>query len=227
MFKTNQKTTSYLAVLLLVVTVFFVSGLSFSGKTALGSSGFNSVATLENTAANPLAALAKKLASPIGVLGNSNGTEGNLPEGYTPLKGIGADVNNSDLPSGYIRVADPDGYTKISSPKGDIYDSIDDLPVPSGYFRGKYESNLKHDFAGRNVSPQPSNPISVLEDSVPLGGNSSGRIGYDSLTKEIVVFQNHFGDSFHGYVPQWSDLTQRQKNALIKAGLFKPNGKSK
>jgi len=153
------------------------------------------------------------------------GTEANLPEGYTSLRGVGADANNSDLPLGYSRVADANGHTKITSPKGDVYDSIDDLPVPSGHFEGKYEPNPKHDFSGGNVSPQPTNPSSVLENSVPLGGNSTGRIGYDPSKGEIVVFQNHFGDAYHGYVPHWNDLTQRQKNALIKAGLFKPNGK--
>lgn len=65
----------------------------------------------------------------------------------------------------------------------------------------------------------------MLANSVPLGGNSSGRIGYDSSTMEIVVFLNHIGDAYHGYVrSSWNELRQIEKNAPIKAGLFTPKG---
>jgi hypothetical protein len=110
--------------------------------------------------------------------------------------------------------------------RGNTYASIDDLSTPTGQFGGRYEPNPKHDRPGGNVSPQPTNGEAVLADSVPIGGNSTGRIGYDASTGEIVVFQNHQGESYHGYVPSaWSDLRQAEKNALIRAGLFTPRGR--
>ncbi|MGR2741097.1 DUF637 domain-containing protein [Billgrantia sp. Q4P2] len=96
-----------------------------------------------------------------------------------------------------------------------------------GGFSGRYESNPKHDVSRPGVSPQPSNPERALADSVPIGGNSTSRIAYDSSTGEIVMFQNHQGNNYHGYAVTWNDLRQNQKNALINAGLFRPNGKPK
>ncbi len=52
---------------------------------------------------------------------------GDLPEGYTPLQSMGSAVNNSDLPEGFYRVADADGYTKIAGPDGKIYQSVEEV----------------------------------------------------------------------------------------------------
>lgn len=120
----------------------------------------------------------------------------------------------------------PNGEVEILAPNGRTYISIDNLPVPTGGFGGRYETNPKHNASRPGVSPQPTNPQDVLANSVPLGGNSSGRIGYDSSTKEIVVFQKHISDTYHGYVPSnWNELRQTEKNALIRAGLFSAKGR--
>jgi len=149
------------------------------------------------------------------------------PEGYRPLSGVGAIGNDvGGLPSGFARIVDTDGNIVIADRRGNIYNSVDSLPVPTGSFSGKYEANPKHDAVRPGVSPQPTNAEQALSNSVPLGGNSTGRIAYDSSTGEIVVFQNHSGDIYHGYVPSsWNELRQSEKNALIRAGLFTPKGR--
>lgn len=76
------------------------------------------------------------------------------------------------------------------------------------------------------MSPHPTNPEAVLANSVPVGGNSKTIISYDSASRVIVVFQNHSGNVYHGYVPSsWDKLPQAQKNALIGAGWFTPKGR--
>ena len=96
---------------------------------------------------------------------------------------------------------------------------------PPARFEGNYEPNPKHDVGRQGVSPQPTNPERALADSLPIGGNSSSRIAYDRSTGEIVIFQNHQGNNYHGYAVSWGDLRQNQKNALINAGIMRPNGK--
>lgn len=151
-----------------------------------------------------------------------------LPEGYRELGSVGAAGNTTGgLPAGYRRVVSGEGDIEILAPSGRVYASVDELPTPSGYFSGRYESNPKHDVRRPGVSPQPTNPETALANSVPVGGNSTGRIAYDDSTGEIVVFQNHQGSNYHGYTVAWGDLRQSQKNALVNAGLFKPNGKPK
>lgn len=100
-----------------------------------------------------------------------------------------------------------------------------DSPV----FSGTYEPNSgKHSSVARGrISREPANPQRTLEVSKPVGGNSKARIGYDSETGEIVVFQETSENVYHGYVPEngWKDLTQGQRNALVEAGIFKNTGK--
>ena len=191
MFKTNQKTTSYLAVLLLVVTVFFVSGLSFSGKTALGSSGFNSVATLENTAANPLAALAKKLASPIGVLGNSNGTEGNVKTNDFDIVAAQQKVQNLriGLPSklrreGNAAVADIN-IEGISTTKISAHSRVDDLKpnYQSEGLVGKGSQNFEY----QTIPDKKGNPIPRNTDSeYKILDNLADQLGSNTNAKGTV-----------------------------------------
>ena len=70
-------------------------------------------------------------------------------------------------------------------------------------------------------TPRKYLPIRYL-----LVENSKGRIGYDKSTNEIVVFRPDNTGKWHGYVPgNWKELRQREKNALIRSGKFKPNGK--
>lgn len=139
-------------------------------------------------------------------------------------------IDVGGLPSGYVRATPPNGDVVITGPKGGVCLSIDDLPVSTGQFSGTYSPNPKHDVDRLGVSPQPTNPESTLLNSVPLGGNSKGRIGYDSETGEIVVFRfdtasNVNAGNFHGYASTWDQISQAQKNALIQAGLFTSRGR--
>ena len=65
--------------------------------------------------------------------------------------------------------------------------------------------------------------------SVPVGGNSKARVGYDNETGEIVVFRETSDGVYHGYTPEngWKDLPQSQRNALIDAGIFTNTGRLK
>ena len=157
---------------------------------------------------------------------NDNYIDPNVVELPKPKNAQQLDVNGNSLQgtgtdgisASSTTVASQGSGTKtIVQGKGSASSNVD----------GHYEPNPKHNNPKGNISPQPTNPKSVLESSFPVGGNSKSRIGYDASTGEIVVFQNHLGTAYHGYVPKWADLTQRQKNVLIKAGIFKPNGKLK
>ena len=149
-----------------------------------------------------------------------------LPPGSRKLEPVGAQVT---APKGYDVYQAPDGTRYYQDAKGNNYASLDDLPTPTGQFEGKYVSNPKHDSSGGSISPQPKNPEATIADSVPVGGNSNKRIAYDSANNEIVVYQYDPGTgAYHGYAPQeWTRMPQQERNALIRAGLFKPNGKPK
>ncbi len=157
----------------------------------------------------------------------SDGKSVLVPDGYRPLSGAGAAGNDvGGLPAGFARVLDRDGNIVIADSRGNIFDSIDALPVPTGQFSGKYNSNPKHDQVRPGVSPQPTNGETMLSQSVPVGGNSSARIGYDKGAREIVVFRKDSESTYHGYaVPAWNELRQSEKNALIRAGLFTSKGR--
>jgi RHS repeat-associated protein len=92
-------------------------------------------------------------------------------------------------------------------------------------FNGKYEANPKHKQKRPGVSPEPKNPTEVLPNSVPIGGNSTARIGYDPKTGEIIIFRPHGENTYHGYATDWGSLSQSQRNALIDSGAFSPGGR--
>jgi hypothetical protein len=84
------------------------------------------------------------------------------------------------------------------------------------------------------AAPAPSNPQQVLNTSVPLGPDTSRRVGVDPETGEYCVFdETHNGQLiFHGHVRPWTSTDPRQpaltpdmKNALVRAGLTDLNGR--
>lgn len=95
----------------------------------------------------------------------------------------------------------------------------------------KYEPAPYHSKTGNNVkSPAPTNGQDVLNNSVPIGNNTSRRVGVDKTTGEYVVFDKHADGTYHGHTRPWSGdkgtaLTTDMQNALVKAGLTNRKGK--
>lgn len=92
-----------------------------------------------------------------------------------------------------------------------------------------YQSNRKHGRGRRGrVSPEPRNPKAAYEVSRRISPNSNRRIGVDRENLEIVIFHAHFvrDDEFewHGFVVEWEDLKQAQRNALLRANLVNRRG---
>ncbi|MCG8423818.1 MAG: hypothetical protein MJE77_38470, partial [Proteobacteria bacterium] len=92
--------------------------------------------------------------------------------------------------------------------------------------RLQYEVNPKHGSVARgNASAAPKNGQAALDYSIPIGGNSTRRVGIDYATGEFVVFPEHLPGRFHGYVVPWDKLTQRMQSALRKAGMADKKGR--
>jgi hypothetical protein len=95
--------------------------------------------------------------------------------------------------------------------------------------RAKYEPNKKHGAKRAGVGAEPTNPQAILDRSLNVPGRKGQqeghRVGYDRTTGEIVVFRMDKPGIFHGYTVAWSELRANEKNALIKNGIFKANGR--
>lgn len=101
--------------------------------------------------------------------------------------------------------------------------------------RRLYEANPKHGpFDVGLVSRAPKNGQDALDNSVLVKPTSRLRVGVDYDELEFVVLRFHdlgeFRDSlnyeiFHGYVMDWRDLTQEQKNSLMRWGFANLKGR--
>lgn len=101
--------------------------------------------------------------------------------------------------------------------------------------RRMYEPNPKHaSFALGRVSREPRNGQEALDFSVSVKPTSRLRVGVDYGDALFVVLRFHdlgeFRDSanyeiFHGYVVDWRDLTQEQRNALMRWGFANLRGR--
>ncbi len=108
-----------------------------------------------------------------------------------------------------------------------------------------YEGSDKHSSSaytsgGKVVSPEPTNGQVALDNSVRVSADPRvpSRVGVDPQTGEITVFNRtgakmggdpnvwggKQGGEYHGHVRQWNELTDPQRNALIKAGLTDKRG---
>jgi hypothetical protein len=103
-------------------------------------------------------------------------------------------------------------------------------------WRRRYEPNSgKHGTVSRGrVSREPKNGQDALDYSVVAKPTSRMRVGVDYDDGAYVVFHWHdcgeFRDSlnfeiFHGYVLEWGDLTQDQRNALLRWGFANLKGR--
>lgn len=95
-----------------------------------------------------------------------------------------------------------------------------------------YEENPKHHKnspGGGGSSKPPTDPVTGLKNSVEI--NEKHRVHVDPKTGEISVYKRHTVTTvkpccelWHGHQSTWSELSQDQKNALIKSKLVRPNG---
>ncbi|TDD61545.1 hypothetical protein [Actinomadura rubrisoli] len=91
---------------------------------------------------------------------------------------------------------------------------------------GKHGSNTRQTSRGPN-SAEPTDGQEALDNSAPLGENTTRRVGVDKEHGEIVVLdETHPGKSiYHGHVREWDELTDKMKNALKRAGLVDKKGR--
>ena len=115
----------------------------------------------------------------------------------------------------------------------DLISAIKENVNSSSHKNGIYEKADYH--SGQttgNKNPAPKDGQFALDNSVPIGNNTTRRIGLDS-NGNFVVFDETSSGVFHGHVRTWNSangnqgLTQAMKNALYKAGYIKsPTGTS-
>ena len=101
------------------------------------------------------------------------------------------------------------------------------------YKNGIYEKADYH--SGQTTgkkNPAPKDGQFALDNSVPIGENTTRRVGIDN-NGDFVVFDETTSGTFHGHVRTWNSsngnqgLTQAMKNALYDAGYIKsPKGTS-
>ena len=115
----------------------------------------------------------------------------------------------------------------------DLISAIKENGDSSSHKNGIYEKADYH--SGQttgNKNPAPKDGQFALDNSVPIGSNTTRRIGLDS-NGNFVVFDETSSGVFHGHVRTWNSangnqgLAQAMKNALYKAGYIKsPTGTS-
>ena len=130
----------------------------------------------------------------------------NLESQILQMAGTGSSDSSPTNTQGETSPADPNSV----KPNPD-----DNKPV--------YEPNPKHGKTDKGkVSREPSDGSGVLENAVEVNGKT--RIGVDKVNKEIVVFRNHLGNRYHGYVSSWTKLPNGMKAILRREGLVTKKG---
>lgn len=113
-----------------------------------------------------------------------------------------------------------------------VHNDCPDPPGPNSNNWKKWLASQKYadaSYHGKTVSgkknPAPTDPRRGLANSFTINKNTDRRIGYDRKNKEIIAFDKTAPNTWHGHSRNWSELNQRQKNALIKAKIFNKRGK--
>ena len=146
------------------------------------------------------------------------------------LKSGDPDVIGAVLPD--LSPAEAEALSKLAAKRGSKAAGKADNAAGAGK-NLKYEPAPYHTKTGNNVkSSAPTNGQEVLNNSVPIGNNTSRRVGVDKKTGEYVVFDKHADGTYHAHTRPWSGskgtaLTTEMQNALIKAGLTNRKGKMK
>ena len=90
---------------------------------------------------------------------------------------------------------------------------------------GKYEDASYHNKNQGNSTKNkaPKDGQKALDDSLPLNENTTDRrIGISN--DEIVILDKTSDGLYHGHVREWSELTEKMKSVLRKAGLVDKKG---
>lgn len=91
-----------------------------------------------------------------------------------------------------------------------------------------YELNPKHKpVRTANIAAAPKNGQAALDASVQVKETSTRRVGVDTISDEIVVFDEHAPNIFHGHVRIWDELRPEMQNALKRAELVDSKGRMK
>lgn len=120
-------------------------------------------------------------------------------------------------------------YASLTLPaaqEGAVRVLLEKDPISPGC--GSYEGSPKHGKEDRGrANKAPEDGQAALDNSTQVSPNSPRRVGVDEDNGEIVIFdETHPGEAtFHGHVRTWGELSQAQKNALVKAGLTNRRGK--
>ncbi|WP_417790535.1 hemagglutinin repeat-containing protein [Terasakiella pusilla] len=103
--------------------------------------------------------LSADIASALGKIGatisrKASSTTGDLPSGYTELKGVGADASSADLPEGFKRVVDPDGNIKYASSEGKVYDTVQSAVASNNIQKLVVDSKIQQQMSDRGWTKQ-------------------------------------------------------------------------
>jgi hypothetical protein len=89
----------------------------------------------------------------------------------------------------------------------------------------RFEGSPKHGGTGkREIGRAPKDGQTALENSVQVRATSPRRVGVDAANSEIVVLDQTSEHIFHGHVRSWDQLTDLQRNALIRSKLTDKRG---
>jgi len=92
--------------------------------------------------------------------------------------------------------------------------------------RLRFEPSPKHGRTARGrASAGPVNGQHALDTSLPIGKNTTRRVGVDYDGGTFAVFDETSSGVFHGHQRGWSDLTQAMKNTLVDAGMATRKGR--
>ncbi len=89
---------------------------------------------------------------------------------------------------------------------------------------GRFENASYHGKKGNAIkSKAPIDGQAALDNSLPIGNNSTRRVGVSN--GEIVVLDETSKGIFHGHVRTWKQLSNEMQSVLRKAGLANKKGK--
>ena len=132
-------------------------------------------------------------------------------------------VENLGAPVKVYNFEVEDWHTYYVTNAGMLVHNANYKPLEGGS-NGVYEKALYH---GKNNSGRknkaPMNGQEALDNSVPIGSNTTRRIGISE--GEIVVLDETNPGIFHGHVRSWDELSEAMKAALRKSGKVNKKGK--
>jgi hypothetical protein len=96
---------------------------------------------------------------------------------------------------------------------------------PSTPGNPQFEPSPKHGPEKRgDASAGPKDGQTALDNSVQVKDSSPRRVGVDRENGQIIVLDQTSKGKFHGHVRSWKELSDQQRNALIKARLADKRG---